>query len=233
MKNLQFRDQRLSIGASLGLALLLCVSACSKEEAAQPTPQQAKTKAVSEDVGTPPTTTTTEVKDNTMNTAEATTTYSEPTEIGIDTSKKYVATITTAKGVVTCELDANAAPYGVTNFKQLADGGFYNGLTFHRVEPGFVVQGGDPDGTGMGGPGYTVRAEIGLEHTKGALAWARTGDQVNPERKSSGSQFYITLEATPFLDNQYSVFGYVTEGMDVVAQIARGEVIESVVVTEQ
>jgi peptidyl-prolyl cis-trans isomerase B (cyclophilin B) len=115
----------------------------------------------------------------------------------------------------------------------LAKGGFYDGLTFHRVEPGFVVQGGDPDGNGTGGPGYTVPGEIGQKHIKGALAWARTGDEVNPERRSSGSQFYITLEATPFLDEGYTVFGQTTEGMEVVGQIRKGDKITKIVIEEK
>lgn len=157
--------------------------------------------------------------------------FHEPKAATVDAAKKYTATITTSKGVITCELDPTRAPLSATNFQQLADGGFYDGLTFHRVEPGFVVQGGDPLGTGTGGPGYTIPAEIGLKHTKGALAWARTGDQVNPQRRSSGSQFYITLEATPFLDGQYTVFGYCTGGMDVVEKIRRGDVMNKVTVT--
>ncbi|MBF0103823.1 MAG: peptidylprolyl isomerase [Deltaproteobacteria bacterium] len=143
---------------------------------------------------------------------------------------KYTATLKTEKGDIVLELNTEAAPLSVTNFVQLAQGGFYNGLTFHRVVPGFVIQGGDPDGNGSGGPGYTVKGETtnGLKHIKGALAWARTGDQVNPERRSSGSQFYITLAETPHLDNQYSVFGKTTLGMDVVEKIAAGDKILSV-----
>ncbi len=110
----------------------------------------------------------------------------------------------------------------VNNFVTLAKNGYYDGLTFHRVEPGFVIQGGDPAGDGTGGPGYTIPAEINHTHTRGALAWTRTGDQVNPERRSSGSQFYITLDATPFLDGGYTVFGQVIEGMDVADEDRRG-----------
>ena len=89
--------------------------------------------------------------------------------------------------------------------------------------PDFVVQGGDPDGTGTGGPGYTVPAEIGEKHLRGSVATARTGDQVNPKRESSGSQFYICLEPQPNLDGQYTVFGGVISGMDVVDQIQKGD----------
>lgn len=157
-------------------------------------------------------------------------TVTEPKSATVDAAKKYTAVIKTARGDIVVELYPREAPLSVTNFKQLADAGFYSGLTFHRVEPGFVIQGGDPQGTGSGGPGYTVPAEIGLPHKKGALAWARTGDQVNPDRRSSGSQFYITLEPTPMLDGKYTVFGQTLSGMDVVEAIKRGDKIESVTV---
>lgn len=152
----------------------------------------------------------------------------EPTVPNVDATKKYTAVIKTSKGDIVVELYPKEAPLSVTNFKQLADLGYYNGLTFHRVVPDFVIQGGDPTATGSGGPGYTIRGEIGLAHKKGALAWARTGDAVNPDRRSSGSQFYIAIEALPQLDNQYTVFGQTTKGMDVVEKIQVGDKIESV-----
>lgn len=155
----------------------------------------------------------------------------EPKEpMAFESGKTYKAVITTSKGVITATLNTEKAPLSVTNFVQLANAQFYNGLTFHRVVPGFVIQGGDPDGTGTGGPGYTVKGEVnnGLKHDKGALAWARTSDAVNPERRSSGSQFYITLDATPHLDGQYTVFGQTTSGQDVVEKIAAGDKIEKV-----
>lgn len=150
----------------------------------------------------------------------------EPKAPMADVLKHAKAVIRTSKGDITVELYPKEAPLSVTNFVQLAKSGFYNNLTFHRVVPNFVVQGGDPEGTGRGGPGYTVKAEIEgnpHKHVEGALAWARTGDEVNPERRSSGSQFYITLAATPFLDNGYTVFGQTTVGMDVVKKIAVGD----------
>jgi len=156
--------------------------------------------------------------------------YGEPPEMQIDTTQSYEATISTAKGDIVVELDAGAAPKTVNNFVFLTREGFYDGLTFHRVDPGFVIQGGDPLGTGRGGPGYTVPAEIGLEHVKGAVAMARLSDQVNPERASSGSQFYITLAETPHLDGAYTVFGEVVEGMDVVESISEGDVIQSITI---
>ena len=158
--------------------------------------------------------------------------YSEPPPMQIDPGQTYVATISTAKGDIVVQLDADAALQTVNNFVFLARGGFYDGLTFHRVEPGFVIQGGDPAGTGGGGPGYTVPAEIQLPHVEGAIAMARRGDDVNPARASSGSQFYITLAPTPFLDGAYTAFGQVVEGMDVVQSIAVGDIIEKITVTE-
>src|SRR2546430_751257 len=106
----------------------------------------------------------------------------------------HYAIIDTDHGTVVIELYPKAAPKTVENFETLTKKGFYNGLIFHRVEPDFVVQGGDPDGTGRGGPGYTVPAEIGEKHLRGSVATARLGDEVNPERASSGSQFYICLK---------------------------------------
>ncbi len=159
--------------------------------------------------------------------------YSGPPEMQIDPGTSYVATIKTAKGDIVVQLDASAAPMTVNNFVFLAREGFYDGLTFHRVEPGFVIQGGDPAGTGAGGPGYTVPAEIQLPHVEGAIAMARRADQVNPERASSGSQFYITLAATPFLDGGYTAFGHVIDGMDVVQSISVGDVIEHIAITEE
>ncbi len=154
--------------------------------------------------------------------------YKSEPPMTIDTSKSYQAVIHTTEGDVTVQLRADKAPHGVNNFVFLAKQGFYNGLTFHRVEPGFVVQGGDPLGNGTGGPGYTLPAEIGLTHEKGAVAWARLPDSVNPDKRSSGSQFYITLAPTHFLDGGYSVFGYVVKGMDVVEKIKKGDRIESI-----
>jgi cyclophilin family peptidyl-prolyl cis-trans isomerase len=158
--------------------------------------------------------------------------YASAPEMQIDTTQTFRATIVTAKGDIVVELDAAAAPQTVNNFVFLARQGFYDGLTFHRVEPDFVVQGGDPLGTGAGGPGYTVPAEIGLTHVEGAIAMARRADQVNPERASSGSQFYIALEPLPSLDGAYTVFGQVVEGMDVVRAIAIGDTIEAIKIVE-
>jgi protein-export membrane protein SecD len=156
--------------------------------------------------------------------------YSGPPELQIDANEAYTATISTAKGDIVVRLEPKAAPLTVNNFVFLATQGFYDNLTFHRLEPGFVIQGGDPQGDGAGGPGYTVPAEIGLLHAEGAIAMARRGDQVNPERASSGSQFYITLDETAQLDGQYTVFGQVVTGMDVVQSVEIGDVIEKIAI---
>ncbi len=138
--------------------------------------------------------------------------------------------IETTMGTIQIELFTGDAPLHSENFKKLAREGFYNGTTFHRVIPGFVAQGGDPNSRsedrsvhGRGGPGYTIPAEIGIDHKRSYVAAARLGDQVNPERESSGSQFYICLDDLPNLDGAYTVFGRVVEGMDVVDRIAQVE----------
>lgn len=159
--------------------------------------------------------------------------YQSKPALTIDPGKTYRAAIQTGKGDIVVLLNAQAAPEHVNNFIFLSNQGFYNGLTFHRVEPGFVIQGGDPLGTGLGGPGYTLPGEFGLVHGEGALAMARLPDEANPNRESSGSQFYITLAPTPFLDGQYSVFGQVEEGMDVVQSIEVGDKIEQIIISEE
>jgi tetratricopeptide (TPR) repeat protein/cyclophilin family peptidyl-prolyl cis-trans isomerase len=162
--------------------------------------------------------------------------YSSPPPMTIDPSKSYQATIVTAKGNVIIDLDAKDTPQTVNNFVYLARQGFYDNLTFHRVEnqSGFqLIQGGDPLGQGNGGPGYTVPAEIGLLHNEGAIAMARLGDQANPQRASSGSQFYICLVPIHQLDGAYTVFGYVTAGLDVAKKIAVGDKILTVLITEK
>lgn len=167
--------------------------------------------------------------------AMSTPSVQEPKTLTIDVNKTYEAIISTSKGDIKVSLDAKKAPWSVNNFVYLAKAGFYDGLTFHRVEPGFVIQGGDPQGNGTGGPGYTVVSEAtnGLKHDKGALAWARLGDQVNPQRRSSGSQFYITLAPTPFLDGGYTVFGHTLAGQEVADKIAKGDTIKKITIVEK
>ncbi len=125
-------------------------------------------------------------------------------------------------GRIELELDRAAAPNTVKNFLYLADKGFYNGLIFHRVIPGFMIQGGCPEGTGMGGPGYGIKGEFAsnghknpLRHSRGVISMARAG---NPN--SAGSQFFIMHKDSPHLDGQYAAFGKVTSGIEVVDEIA-------------
>lgn len=120
------------------------------------------------------------------------------------------------------ELDRTAAPNTVNNFLSLANKGFYNGLIFHRVIPGFMIQGGCPDGTGMGGPGYSIKGEFAangvknpIKHKRGVISMARA---MNPN--SAGSQFFIMHQDAPHLDGQYAAFGHVVEGMETVDAIA-------------
>ena len=121
-------------------------------------------------------------------------------------------------GTITIELYPDVAPQTVVAFKKLVEKGFYDGLTFHRVIPGFMAQGGDPDGTGMGGTGYNLKAEFNdKKHVRGTLAMARSSD---PD--SAGSQFYICYGPQPHLDRQYTIFGQVTDGMEYVDQLHNG-----------
>ncbi len=134
-------------------------------------------------------------------------------------SGEDIAVIETPKGKIKFKFFAKDAPNTVANFIKLANAGFYNGLTFHRYEPGFVIQGGCPNGNGTGGPGYNIKAEFNAnKHIAGTVAMARAA---HPD--SAGSQFYICLAPAPFLDGQYTVFGQVTEGMDTVMKIRAGD----------
>ena len=131
-------------------------------------------------------------------------------------------------GKIVIEFYEQDAPETVANFVKLAKKGFYNGLSFHRVEPGFVVQGGDPKGDGNGGPGYTIKDEFNSrKHLTSTVAMART-----PAPNSAGSQFYICLGPQPALDGKYTVFGQVVEGMDLVMKIERGDVMKKVTIVE-
>ncbi|MBR3035835.1 MAG: peptidylprolyl isomerase [Lachnospiraceae bacterium] len=129
--------------------------------------------------------------------------------------KKFVITMENG-GVMSGELYEEIAPITGENFEKLANSGFYDGLIFHRVIPGFMIQGGDPEGVGIGGPGYTIKGEFAsngvpndLKHTRGVLSMARAMD---PD--SAGSQFFIMVADAPHLDGQYAAFGKVTEGME-------------------
>jgi cyclophilin family peptidyl-prolyl cis-trans isomerase len=142
--------------------------------------------------------------------------YNAPPEMQIDPQKQYFATIKTDKGDMVIELFADRTPKTVNNFVFLAREGFYDGVIFHRVIKDFMVQGGDPTGTGRGGPGYQFEDEFhpDLKHDKpGILSMANAGPGTN------GSQFFITHVATPWLDNKHSVFGAISKGLDVLMSI--------------
>lgn len=139
--------------------------------------------------------------------------------------QSLIATITTSQGVVVAELNERAAPTTVANFVNLAQRGFYEGLTFHRWEKNFMVQGGDPLGTGTGGPGYRFSGEAILRHNQpGILSMANSGPGTD------GSQFFLTHLATPHLNGKHSVFGKVIEGLPVVQALRRKDVITSITI---
>ena len=136
---------------------------------------------------------------------------------------KYVKIEMETGGVMKGELYSDIAPKTVENFIKLVEEGFYDGLIFHRVIPGFMIQGGCPDGTGMGGPGYTIEGEFtangfknDLKHERGVLSMARAMDPT-----SAGSQFFIMVKNSPHLDGQYAAFGKITEGMEVADEIVK------------
>jgi cyclophilin family peptidyl-prolyl cis-trans isomerase len=134
-------------------------------------------------------------------------------------NERFVTLTVKGFGKIKLKLNGDAAPKTVQNFLRLSKSGFYDCLTFHRVAKDFVIQGGDPSGDGTGGPGYTIPAEIKLKHERGSIAMARLSDQVNPERESSGSQFYIALNDLAQLDGAYTVFGEVVSGLSIVDKI--------------
>ncbi len=220
------RLRAICAAVALGLFATIAVAGCARVDAPSGTATDEKASAPA---ATP------EESDGTA-VIEEETMHTSPVQVtGTET-----AVIQTSKGAITVEFYPADAPNTVASFIELADAGFYNGLKFHRVVPSFVVQGGDPltrdltvediragiGGAGTGGPGWNQKAEFNSrKHVRGTLAMARARDV-----DSAGSQFYICLEPQPSLDGQYTVFGQVTEGMDVVDSIAVGDVIESVTI---
>lgn len=184
----------LCLGALIIAALAIACSGSSSSE--RPSSQQL---TASTSVPTPPSAASTPKR------------YSSPPPVTIDPAKTYTATIKTAKGDIVIRLRPDLAPNHVNSFVFLAREGFYNGVTFHRVIPGFVAQAGDPTGTGSGGPGYVLKSEFSsVPYDRGIVGAARTADP-----NSAGSQFYITYARATNLDGQYTVFGEVIQGMDV------------------
>ncbi len=158
--------------------------------------------------------------------------YNSAPAMQIDSNKRYIAHVKTNRGSFEIELFAKQAPITVNNFVFLAKEGFYDGITFHRVINNFMIQGGDPTGTGRGGPGYQWNDEPGalqLRHDgPGVLSMANAGKNTN------GSQFFVTHSPQPHLDGQHAVFGKVMgDGMSVVNAIRQGDVMESVTIEEQ
>jgi cyclophilin family peptidyl-prolyl cis-trans isomerase len=147
----------------------------------------------------------------------------------IDEDTIYQVTIETDRGPIVMELDPKLAPNTVNHFVSLARAGFYDGLTFHRVVPDFVIQGGDPEGTGRGGPGYKWDDEpVKGEYTLGAVAMANAGKNTN------GSQFFICIDdCKRKLDKAYNLFGYVIDGIDVAQKVQQGDLMRSVSVSER
>ena len=155
--------------------------------------------------------------------------YAAPPPVTIDAARKYTARIETPRGAILCELFVREAPLTVNNFVFLAREGFYNGTIFHRVIPNFMIQGGDPTGTGKGGPGYRFSDETAgnpRKHVVGALSMANAGPNTN------GSQFFITHVACDWLDGKHTVFGRVSSGQDVVLAVQQGDAINSVTIEE-
>jgi peptidyl-prolyl cis-trans isomerase B (cyclophilin B) len=155
--------------------------------------------------------------------------WDNPPEMQIDSMKTYMIKIETNRGVIEMELYPEHAPETVNNFVFLSREGFYDGVTFHRVISDFVIQGGDPMGTGTGGPGYRFGDELKgnpLKHERGVISMANAGPNTN------GSQFFITHSPQPHLNGKHTVFGKVVGGIDVVDRIQQGDVMEKVSVRE-
>ena len=156
--------------------------------------------------------------------------YPKPPAMQIDPNKKFTATFETSRGNIVCDLFPDAAPNTVNNFVFLAKDGFYDGTKFHRVIADFMVQGGDPEGTGRGGPGYRFNDELSpgkcKKHQRGSLSMANAGPNTN------GSQFFITHVVTDWLDGKHTVFGQVTSGQEVVDAVKQGDVLKKVTIAE-
>lgn len=153
--------------------------------------------------------------------------WNSPPVMQIDLKKKYLVSMETDRGIIELELKPKYAPITVNNFVFLAQENFYDGVKFHRVINNFIIQGGDPTGTGMGGPGYQFEDEVKnnpLKHETGSISMANAGPNTN------GSQFFIAHSSQPHLDGKHTVFGKVINGMEVVNSICQGDTIKSVTI---
>lgn len=156
--------------------------------------------------------------------------WNHPPSMQIDPEKSYTAVLETGRGVIEVELDPSHAPRTVNNFVFLAREGFYDGITFHRVIANFMIQCGDPTGTGRGGPGYRFDDELAdnpLTHERGVISMANAGPNTN------GSQFFITHSPQPHLNGMHTVFGQVVSGLDVVDAIRQNDSLERVIIREE
>ncbi|HEY1684774.1 MAG TPA: peptidylprolyl isomerase [Tepidisphaeraceae bacterium] len=194
----------LIVLAAAGLGIVLSLGSFNSKSAAQTTPPLTKMDETAPSATSQP-------QESAMPKQQ----WSSAPAMTIDVNKTYTAHIDTTLGPIDVVFFPKDAPKTVNSFIFLAKQGFYNGLIFHRVIPGFMIQGGDPTGTGMGGPGYNVPAEFNdHKHLRGILSMARSSD---PD--SAGSQFFIVQKDSTFLDHQYTVFGQVTSGLDTVDKI--------------
>jgi peptidyl-prolyl cis-trans isomerase B (cyclophilin B) len=156
--------------------------------------------------------------------------YASAPPMSIDPNKTYVATFETSRGSIVVDLFPKDAPNTVSNFVFLAKDGFYNGTKFHRVIPDFMIQGGDPEGTGRGGPGYKFADEVKnnpRKHQRGSLSMANAGPNTN------GSQFFITHIATDWLNGKHTVFGQVRSGQEIVDAVKQGDTLTRVTIEEK
>jgi len=202
------RTRQLLALCAAATTVVILFTSCGQVE----TPPKSTTPSA-----TPPATTTPKVRS-----------WSSPPAMSIDTSKKYTAVMETSKGTLTLELFAKDVPRTVNNFVFLSRQGFYDGTTFHRVIAGFMAQGGDPTGTGTGGPGYLFADEFTTHrHGTGTLSMANSGADTN------GSQFFITYAPQPHLDGKHSVFGQLTQGTDVLTKLVNGDRIIKVTIREE
>lgn len=225
LQNLPVQNKVGKVG--IAVLILLIVGAIiwyiNANNDAQPNGQQTESssESMNQEETTPP-----QNNEQVAETGDCVRTFDEKNiPASVDTKNKFVTFTVKNFGDIKMQLFDVDAPKTVENFLKLTQAGFYDCLTFHRVAKGFVIQGGDPKGDGTGGPGYTVPAEIKRNHLRGTVATARLGDQANPKRDSSGSQFFISLADSPDLDaGGYTAFGQVIAGMDVVDKIAAVEI---------
>ncbi|MHA7965211.1 peptidylprolyl isomerase [Paenibacillus sp. CAU 1782] len=204
-------NKRFMLSALLLLSVLLVLAGCGVDRKPQNTSGAAGG-------GSTPATETATPSPSPESTVEPT--PEGPELLGSDQHPEVTLEISNGKNIV-IELYPEVAPNSVSNFISLVEQGFYDGLIFHRVIPGFMIQGGDPEGTGMGGPGYSIAGEFNsngfeneLKHTRGVISMARSGDP-----NSAGSQFFIMVEDAPHLDGEYAAFGQVIEGMETADEI--------------